>query len=225
MKKYAEKHRYRGKTLVAVACGSNMNFDRLRFVAERAVIGEAREAVLAVTLPEKAGSFRAFCEVLGPRSVTEFNYRYAGGTQAHVFVGVELSHKRETASLIRDFKRAGIAAVDLTDNEMAKLHVRHLVGGHAPGAVGERLFRFDFPERPGALAQFLRVMNDDWNITLFHYRNHGSDIGRVLAGIQVPERDAPELERFLNRIVELGYAWIEETQNVAYRLFLGLNQG
>ncbi len=225
MKKYAETHRSRGKTLVAVACGSNMNFDRLRFVAERAVIGEAREAVLAVTLPEKAGSFRAFCEVLGPRSVTEFNYRYAGGTQAHVFVGVELSHKRETASLIRDFKRTGIAAVDLTDNEMAKLHVRHLVGGHAPGAVGERLFRFDFPERPGALAQFLRVMNDDWNITLFHYRNHGSDIGRVLAGIQVPERDAPELERFLNRIVELGYAWIEETQNVAYRLFLGLNQG
>ncbi len=224
LKKYANKHRYRDKTLVAVACGSNMNFDRLRFVAERAVIGESREAVLAVTLPEKAGSFRAFCDVLGPRSVTEFNYRYAGGAQAHVFVGIELAHRRETAGLIREFKRAGIGAVDLTENELAKLHVRHLVGGHAPGAVGERLFRFDFPERPGALAQFLRVMNSEWNITLFHYRNHGSDIGRVLAGIQVPERDAAELDMFLHRIGQLGYAWIEETQNVAYRLFLGLKE-
>ncbi len=224
LKKYAERHRLKGKTLVAVACGSNMNFDRLRFVAERAVIGEAREAILAVTLPERAGSFRAFCEVLGPRSVTEFNYRFAGGEQAHVFVGVEVSHKRDTPELVREFKRAGMAAVDLTDNEMAKLHIRHLVGGHAPGAAGERLFRFDFPERPGALAHFLLVMRDDWNITLFHYRNHGADTGRVLAGIQVPPGEDAELERFLQRVASLGYAWIEETKNVAYRLFLGLNQ-
>jgi len=224
LKKYVETHRYRDKTLVAVACGSNMNFDRLRFVAERAMVGEAREAVLAVTIPEKPGSFRAFCDVLGPRSVTEFNYRFAGGTDAHVFVGVEASDRREVGVLIKEFKRAGIGAVDLTDNEMAKLHVRHLVGGHAPGALGERLFRFDFPERPGALAQFLRVMNSGWNITLFHYRNHGSDVGRVLAGIQVPDTEQRQLADFLRQISALGYAWLEETDNVAYKLFLGLNQ-
>ncbi|MBL8310297.1 MAG: threonine ammonia-lyase, biosynthetic [Burkholderiales bacterium] len=224
VKKYVERHRCRDKTLVTVACGSNMNFDRLRFVAERAVLGEAREAVLAVTLPEKAGSFRKFCDVIGPRAVTEFNYRFAGGSEAHVFVGVELSHKREVAALIRDFRAADLRAVDLTDNEMAKLHVRHLVGGHAPGAAGERVFRFDFPERPGALGQFLRVMNSDWNITLFHYRNHGSDVGRVLAGIQAPTRDQTKLDAFLRRVKSLGYEYVEETDNVAYRLFLGLNQ-
>lgn len=224
LKKYAEKHRCEGKTFVAVACGSNMNFDRLRFVAERAVLGEAAEAVMAVTIPEKPGSFRRFCDVLGPRSVTEFNYRFAGGANAHVFVGIEISQKKEITELIRSFKRAGISAVDLTDNEMAKLHVRHLVGGHAPGALGERVFRFDFPEKPGALAQFLRTMHDDWNITLFHYRNHGSDVGRVLAGIQAPEHARKKLEDFLRQISRLGYAWIEETDNVAYRLFLGLNQ-
>jgi threonine dehydratase len=224
LKKYAEKHRCTGKTFVAVACGSNMNFDRLRFVAERAVLGEAAEAVLAVTIPEKPGSFRRFCDVLGPRSVTEFNYRFAGGPEAHIFVGVEIAQRKEVGELIREFKRAHIAAVDLTDNEMAKLHVRHLVGGHAPGAMGERIFRFDFPERPGALAQFLRIMHDDWNITLFHYRNHGSDVGRVLAGIQVPDAARRKLDEFLLQISGLGYAWIEETNNTAYRLFLGLNQ-
>ena len=224
LKKYAAKHRCRDKTFVAIACGSNMNFDRLRFVAERAVIGESREAVLAVTLPEKPGSFRAFCDVLGPRSVTEFNYRYAGGTVAHVFVGVEIAKKTEIAELIKEFKREGIGAVDLTDNEMAKLHVRHLVGGHAPGALGERMFRFDFPERPGALARFLRAMNDSWNITLFHYRNHGSDVGRVLAGIQVPMGDQRQFADFLRQIADIGYSWVEETDNVAYKLFLGLNQ-
>lgn len=222
LKKYAAQHRSRGKTFVAVACGSNMNFDRLRFVAERAVIGESREAVLAVTLPEKPGSFRAFCDVLGPRSVTEFNYRYAGGIAAHVFVGVEIAQKKEVSDLIRAFKRAGIGAVDLTDNEMAKLHVRHLVGGHSPGAKGERMFRFDFPERRGALAQFLRSMNRSWNITLFHYRNHGSDVGRVLAGIQVPKDDDRQFADFLRQIAADGYAWLEETDNVAYKLFLGL---
>lgn len=199
-----------------------MNFDRLRFIAERAVVGESREAVLAVTLPEKPGSFRAFCDVLGPRSVTEFNYRYAGGAAAHVFVGVEISQKKEISDLIREFKRADMAAVDLTDNELAKLHVRHLVGGHAPGAQGERMFRFDFPERPGALAQFLRSMNDSWNITLFHYRNHGSDVGRVLAGIQVPTGDQRQFADFLRQVAGAGYSWVEETDNVAYKLFLGL---
>ena len=222
LKKYAAKHRSRDKTFVAVACGSNMNFDRLRFIAERAVIGESREAVFAVTLPEKPGSFRAFCDVLGPRSVTEFNYRYAGGTAAHVFVGVEISKKKEAADLIKEFKRAGIGAVDLTDNEMAKLHVRHLVGGHAPGAQGERMFRFDFPERLGALAQFLRAMNNSWNVTLFHYRNHGADVGRVLAGIQVPTGEQRQFADFLRQIAEAGYSSVEETDNVAYKLFLGL---
>jgi threonine dehydratase len=224
LKKYAEKHRTQGKTLVAVACGSNMNFDRLRFVAERAVIGESREAVLAVTLPERPGSFRAFCDVLGPRSVTEFNYRYASDITAHVFVGVEVAHKSEVRGLIQEFKRAGMGAVDLTDNELAKLHVRHLVGGHAPAAIGERMFRFDFPERSGALAQFLLSMNRTWNITLFHYRNHGSDVGRVLAGIQVPARDDRQFADFLCQIANSGYSWVEETNNVAYKLFLGLNQ-
>ena len=222
LKKYAAKHKSRDKTFVAVACGSNMNFDRLRFIAERAVVGESREAVLAVTLPEKPGSFRKFCDVLGPRSVTEFNYRYAGSTAAHVFVGVEIAQKKEIIELIKAFKRSGIAAVDLTDNEMAKLHVRHLVGGHALGAQGERMFRFDFPERPGALAQFLRAMNSGWNITLFHYRNHGSDIGRVLAGIQVPTTDQRQFADFLRQIADAGYSWVEETENVAYKLFLGL---
>ena len=224
LKKYAEKHRSQGKTYVAVACGSNMNFDRLRFVAERAMVGESREAVFAVTLPEKPGSFRALCDVLGPRSVTEFNYRFAGGRTAHIFFGVEIARKREIPELIREFKRAGMQAVDLTENEMAKLHLRHLVGGHAPGAQGERVFRFDFPERPGALANFLRAMHSDWNITLFHYRNHGSDVGRVLAGIQAPKTDNAKLDEFLYRIAQMGYAWIEETDNVAYKLFLGMNQ-
>lgn len=224
LKKYAAKHRSRDKTFVAVACGSNMNFDRLRYVAERAAVGECREAVLAVTLPEKPGSFRTFCNVLGPRSVTEFNYRFAGGATAHVFVGVEVANKGEIRALITAFKQAGIAATDLTDNEMAKLHVRHLVGGHAPAALGERMFRFDFPERSGALAQFLRAMDDSWNITLFHYRNHGADVGRVLAGLQVPDQDQLRFDNFLNKIAASGYAWIEETENVAYKLFLGLNQ-
>ena len=224
LKKYAAKHRSRDKTFVAVACGSNMNFDRLRYVAERAVVGECREAVLAVTLPEKPGSFRTFCDVLGPRSVTEFNYRFAGGATAHVFVGVEVANKGEIRSLIAAFKQAGIAATDLTDNEMAKLHVRHLVGGHAPAALGERMFRFDFPERSGALSQFLRAMDDSWNVTLFHYRNHGADVGRVLAGLQVPDQDRRRFDNFLSQIAASGYAWIEETENVAYKFFLGLNQ-
>ncbi len=221
IKKYVAKHRCKGRTLIGIACGANMNFDRLRFVAERAVVGEEREGVLAVTLPEQAGSFRKFCDVLGPRSVTEFNYRFAGDSEAHVFVGVEISHRKDITQLIKEIKTAGMAAVDLTDNELAKLHVRHLVGGHAPAADGERIFRFDFPERPGALSNFLRAMNESWNISLFHYRNHGSDVGRILAGIQVPKEDEAKFQSFLEHIQSVGYPWVEETQNVAYKLFLG----
>ena len=228
LKKYAASHRSSGKTYVAVACGSNMNFDRLRFVAERAMLGEQREVVFAVTLPERPGSFRQFCDLLGPRSVTEFNYRYSNIAghigSAHVFVGIEVSHRGESTQLFKDFRAASLRPVDLTDNELAKMHVRHLVGGHAPGAAGERIFRFDFPERPGALAQFLRTMNSGWNITLFHYRNQGADIGRVLAGIQAPHNEQQKLEKFLAHIATVGYSWVEETHNVAYKLFLGLNQ-
>jgi threonine dehydratase len=216
LKKYAETRNITGQTF--------MNFDRLRFVAERAVLGEAREALLAVTIPEKPGSFLRFCELLGPRSVTEFNYRFAGGNDAHVFVGVEVADRQEARTLVQDFSNVDLDVIDLSDNEMAKLHVRHLVGGHAPGAAGERVFRFDFPERPGALVQFLRVMNQGWNVTLFHYRNHGADVGRVLVGIQVPDRESTEFDNFLASLQALGYSWCDETTNVAYVKFLGLNQ-
>jgi threonine dehydratase len=224
LKKYAEANGLIGQTLIAIACGANMNFDRLRFVAERAVLGEAREALLAVTIPEKPGSFLRFCELLGPRSVTEFNYRFAGGADAHVFVGVEVANRTEAKSLVTEFSDNGLDVADLSDNEMAKLHIRHLVGGHAPGAAGERIFRFDFPERPGALMQFLCVMNRGWNVTLFHYRNHGADVGRVLVGIQVPEGESSEFEAFLRGLQDIGYSWFDETNNVAYVKFLGLNQ-
>ena len=221
LKAYVAREKWHDKTLVAIACGANMNFDRLRFVAERAELGEAREAIFAATIPERPGSFRAFCELIGNRSVTEFNYRYADAKDAHIFVGVQVKSRDEIGKLLVTLKKAGIAAQDLTDNEMAKLHVRHLVGGHAPGAQGERMFRFDFPERPGALAQFLRSMNTGWNITLFHYRNHGSDVGRVLAGIQVPKEDRRQFDDFLRQVADAGYSWVEETDNVAYKLFLG----
>ncbi len=224
LKKYSEAKRIQGKTLVAIACGANMNFDRLRFVAERAVLGEAREALLAVTIPEQPGSFLHFCELLGPRSVTEFNYRFAGGQQAHVFVGVEVNNRVETHALIEGFRSAGLDVADLSDNELAKLHVRHLVGGHATGTDGERVYRFDFPERPGALMQFLRVMNRGWNVTLFHYRNHGADVGRVLVGMQIPPGDAAEFDHFLSSLSALGYAFCDESANIAYIRFLGLHQ-
>jgi threonine dehydratase len=207
----------RGETLVAVACGANMNFERLRFVAERAELGEAREAILAVTIPERPGSFKRFCSLLGPRNVTEFNYRYADPQRAHVFVGVQVEDRRETVKLVARLRREGMAAVDLTDNEMAKLHVRHLVGGRSPQAQHEQLYRFEFPERPGALMNFLNSMSQDWNISLFHYRNHGADFGRVLVGLQVPPRDKSAFRRFL---AKLGYAHVEETANPAYELFL-----
>ncbi len=204
--------------LVAILSGANTNFDRLRFVAERAELGERREAVLAVTIPEKPGSFRAFCERIGQRAITEFNYRYADPTKAHIFVGMQVTDSAETRSLLEGLRADGLDAEDLSDNEMAKLHIRHLVGGHAPAVVHEQVLRFEFPERPGALLKFLGSMSSDWNITLFHYRNHGADYGRVLVGIEVPPDDHTEFRAFLDN---LGYAWVDEAQNPAYRLFLG----
>jgi len=218
VKAWVERHRTKDRTYVAIACGANMNFDRLRFVAERAELGEAREAVLAVTIPERPGSFRKFCKLLGKRSVTEFNYRYADAAAAHLFVGVEVANRKEKERLLADLKRHRIEALDLSDNEMAKLHVRHLVGGHAPLARNEILYRFEFPERPGALMRFLDSMSAGWNISLFHYRNHGADYGRVLVGMQVPSRDKAAFKAFLER---LGYDHVDETANPAYRMFLG----
>ncbi len=218
VKAWVERHRTKDHTYVAIACGANMNFDRLRFVAERAEVGERREALLAVTIPERPGSFRSFIELVGRRSITEFNYRFADPKSAHLFVGIEVADRQETAHLLAQLKQRRIDALDLTDNEMAKLHVRHLVGGHAPAAENEILYRFEFPERPGALMQFLDSMSAGWNISLFHYRNHGADYGRVLVGMQVPPSDTAEFRRFLDR---LGYDYVDETANPAYRLFLG----
>ncbi|HVE49390.1 MAG TPA: threonine ammonia-lyase, biosynthetic [Casimicrobiaceae bacterium] len=218
LKAYVEKRRVENATFVAIACGANMNFDRLRFVAERAEVGEDREALIAVTIPERPGSFREFIGLVGRRAVTEFNYRYADAKVAHLFVGLEVSSKDETKALLAELEKRRIDAFDLTDNEMAKLHVRHLVGGHAPSAENEILYRFEFPERPGALMKFLDSMSAGWNISLFHYRNHGADYGRVLVGMQVPPSDKSEFRRFLDR---LGYDYVDETANPAYRMFLG----
>jgi threonine dehydratase len=218
VKAWVERHRTKGRTYAAIASGANMNFDRLRFVAERAELGEQREAILAVTIPERPGSFREFCALLGNRSITEFNYRYADARVAHLFVGIEVRDRHETEQLLRELARRRIEASDLSDNEMAKLHVRHLVGGHAPNATDEILYRFEFPERPGALMRFLNSMSAGWNISLFHYRNHGADYGRVLVGMQVPPSDKGEFRTFLDR---LGYDYVDETANPAYRMFLG----
>ncbi|MFP5460333.1 MAG: threonine ammonia-lyase, biosynthetic [Gammaproteobacteria bacterium] len=219
-KAYAEREGIRGQTLVAVASGANMNFDRLRFVAERAEIGEQREAVFAVTIPEERGSFRRFCELVGPRNVTEFNYRIADARQAHVFVGIQVANRAEGAAIAAGFEGAGFATLDLTDDELGKLHIRHMVGGHSALARDEVLYRFEFPERPGALMRFLSSMDPDWNISLFHYRNHGADYGRILVGMQVPPEDKREFKAFL---ATLGYRYWDETQHPAYRLFLAAN--
>jgi threonine dehydratase len=217
VKRWVEQTGASGETYAAVVSGANVNFDRLRFVAERAELGEQREAVFAATIPERPGSFKAFCRLIGKRNVTEFNYRYADPPDAHVFVGLEVRNRTETERLLRTLGRHGIRTLDLSDNEMAKLHVRHLVGGRAPSACHEVLYRFEFPERPGALMRFLDSMRQDWNISLFHYRNQGADYGRVLAGIQVPPQDARAFRAFLAR---LGYEYVEETENPAYELFL-----
>ena len=217
-KEYIKRNKLRDKNLVAIASGANMNFDRLRFVAERAELGEQREAVMAITIPEKPGSFKKFCALLGNRNITEFNYRYADAERAHIFVGVTVHNRGEAARLVEMLERHELPALDLTDDEMAKSHVRYMVGGRAPQVENERLYRFVFPERPGALMNFLSHLRSDWNISLFHYRNHGADFGRVLVGMQVPEEDSADFQDFLAR---LGYEHQEETTNPVYRMFLG----
>jgi threonine dehydratase len=219
LKKWVGREGARGKTFVTLNCGANMNFDRLRHVAERADLGQQREALFAVEIPEQPGSFLRFCRTVGDRSVTEFNYRYQDGGRAEIFAGLALSGGvAEKELVLQAIAAAGFRAVDMSDNEMAKLHVRYMVGGPAHGLEHERLFRFEFPERPGALLRFLTAIGEDWNISLFHYRNHGSDYGRVLAGIQVP----PASEAvFLGHLRELGFNFVEETANPAYRMFLG----
>ncbi len=218
IKAYAEREKILHQTLIAVASGANMNFDRLRHISERAEIGEQREAVMSVTIPEKPGSFKKFCAMLGAKNITEFNYRYANRNEAHVFVGVSVRNRDEALKLIQDLKKNGLATEDLSNNEMAKLHVRHLVGGHAHEVTNEILYRFEFPDRPGALMNFLNNMSHNWNISLFHYRNHGADYGRVLIGLQVAPEEKTEFKLFLD---QLGYRYWDESNNPAYKLFLG----
>jgi threonine dehydratase len=218
VKQYAQAHRAKGRGFVAITTGANMNFDRLRLVAERAEVGEQREALFVVTIPEERGSFRRFCELVGPRAVTEFNYRISDASTAQVFVGIAIGRRDEAERLERQFERHGFATVDLTDDELAKEHVRYMIGGHCELARDERLYRFVFPERPGALMRFLSSMHPDWNISLFHYRNQGADDGRILVGLQVPPADGAAFDRFLRT---LAYPYVEETANPAYRLFLG----
>ncbi len=223
LKKYVARHGLKNESLLAICSGANVNFDRLRHIAERAEIGENRESVFAVTIPEQPGSFRRFCQALGKRSITEFNYRYASASKAHVYVGVQtagVQQRAESASLLVD---KGYQVEDLSSNEMAKLHIRHLVGGHGPsngnggGIPDEVVYRFEFPERPGALMEFLLKLGERWNISLFHYRNHGAAFGRVLVGLQVPLKDRATLKRYFK---ELGYVHVDETANPAYHLFL-----
>jgi threonine dehydratase len=222
IKQYVATHKTKGETYAAILCGANMNFDRLRFVAERAEVGEEREALLAVTVPEERGSFRRFCETIGtlpggPRNVTEFNYRISDTQKAHVMVGLTTQGKGESAKIAATFTKKGFATVDLTHDDLAKEHIRHMVGGHSQLAKDERLLRFVFPERPGALMKFLSAMRPGWNISLFHYRNQGADYGRILVGIQVPKADGKAFTAFLK---ELGYPYVDETDNPAYRMFL-----
>ncbi|MDR6180058.1 threonine dehydratase [Pseudomonas sp. SORGH_AS 211] len=219
IKKYAEREGSGGQVLVAIDSGANINFDRLRHVAERAELGEQREAIIAVTIPERPGSFRAFCEALGRRQITEFNYRYHTGEEAHIFVGVQTHPQRDPReALLQGLRDQGFPVLDLTDNELAKLHIRHTVGGHAARVGQEQVFRFEFPERPGALFDFLEKLGGRWNISMFHYRNHGAADGRVFAGLEASQAERPELLATLDAI---GYRYWDETENPAYRLFLG----
>jgi threonine dehydratase len=217
IKAYVEREQITGQTLVGVACGANMNFDRLRFVAERAELGERREAIFAVTIPEERGSLRKFCDLLGGRSITEFNYRIADELIAHIFVGMQVSGRSDAAKMVTTFESNGFKTLDLTDDEFAKLHLRHMVGGRSSLAENEVLYRFEFPERPGALIRFLTSMRPDWNISLFHYRNHGADYGRIVLGIQVPPHEMDDWQAFLDTI---NYRYWDENQNPAYKLFL-----
>lgn len=216
-KTYVEQEQIQGQTLISVACGANMNFDRLRFVAERAELGERREAIFAVTIPEKPGSLRQFCRCIGKRNLTEFNYRIADKNEAHIFVGVQIQNQADAARMVDGFELNGFKTLDLTDDELTKMHLRHMVGGHSLLARDELLYRFEFPERPGALMQFVDSMSPDWNISLFHYRNNGADYGRIVVGVQVPPHEMLEWQAFLDT---LGYRYWDENQNPAYRLFL-----
>jgi threonine dehydratase len=217
LKQYVATHGAAEHPMVAIVSGANLNFDRLRFVAERAEVGEQREAVFAVTIPEERGSFRRFCAALGQRSITEFNYRIGNASEAHIFVGVQTTHREERETLIDAFRTHGFGVLDLTDDELAKLHLRHMIGGSSPLARDELLYRFEFPERPGALTRFLGHMHPDWNISLFHYRNQGADYGRILVGIQVPQDERALFQAFLDT---LGYPFGDESENPAYRLLL-----
>ncbi len=217
MKAYVDAHQLRKQDLIAVTGGANMNFDRMRFVAERAEVGEEREALFAVTLPEERGSFRRFCALIGSRSVTEFSYRIADDHVAHIFVGIQIKKHAEGATIARNFARHGFAAADLSGDELSKQHIRYMVGGRSPLAHDELLYRFEFPERPGALMRFLDSMSPNWNISLFHYRSQGATYGSILVGLQVPGRDARALGEF---VAGLGYPWSDESSNPAYRLFL-----
>ena len=219
IKKYVELKGVTGQTLVAIDSGANVNFDRLRHVAERAELGEKREAIIAVTIPERPGSFKAFCEAIGKRQITEFNYRKHTSDEAHIFVGVQTHPENDPrAALVQQLIEQGFPVTDLTDNELAKLHIRHMVGGHSAGASDEIVLRFEFPERPGALFNFLTKLGGRWNISMFHYRNHGAADGRVVAGLQVPEDERHLVPAALAKI---GYPYWDETDNPAYRLFLG----
>ena len=217
-KAYAEREQIQGQSLVAVACGANMNFDRLRFVAERAEFGERREAIFAVNIPETPGSLRKFCDCLGKRRLTEFNYRIADRHEAHIFVGVQIANRDEAAKIVATFEENGLKTLDLTDDELTKMHLRHMVGGHSPLAHNELLYRFEFPERPGALMKFVASMSPNWNISLFHYRNNGADYGRIVVGMQVPPAEMTQWQAFLDT---LGYPYWNENDNPAYQLFLG----
>ena len=217
MKQYVEREGLRDQALVAIASGANLNFDRLRFVAERAEVGEAREALFAVTIPEERGSFRHFCALLGGRSITEFNYRIGDPREAKLFVGIQTRDRDEPVQIADAIAAGGFGVLDLTHDELAKLHLRYMIGGRADLARDELLYRFDFPERPGALVRFLDALDPAWNISLFHYRNHGADYGRILVGIQVPPADRAAFDQFLAR---LGYAYSDESENPAYKLLL-----
>jgi len=219
LKKYVAETGCKDQTLVAIASGANTNFDRLRYISESTEIGEKREAILAVTIPEQPGSYRKFCSLLGKRAITEFNYRYSDSRDAHIFVGLQISpDKNDGAEIIEKLEKKGYRVVDMTDNEVAKMHIRHMVGGHAPQANDEIVYRFEFPERPGALLNFLNKLAGRWNISMFHYRNHGAADGRVLVGLQVPENERRQLLTLLD---DLGYPYSDESSNEAYTYFLG----
>ncbi len=217
-KAYVEREQLTDQTLVAIACGANMNFDRLRFVAERAELGERREAILAVTIPEERGSFLKLCRSMGKHGITEFSYRMTDSHQAHIFIGVKIQNRADAAAIIATLEAQGFSTLDLTDDELAKLHLRYMVGGRSPFAENELLYRFEFPERPGALMKFLSCMSPNWNISLFHYRNHGADYGRIAVGMQVPLHEMQDFHAFLET---LGYRYWDESQNPTYKLFLG----